>query len=547
MKKKFLLSSTKKWQSSKLFKSLFVFGFFCMLALNGFAHRVEVYTFGCVQPGNTMSIDGIIVDGNASTWYNWQYKDASGVWKCFVNGVNLINGVGFTVSGASAQNIANDAPTLMINGANSSLEDVQVRVIMADGVDPCNPGGGIVYGDDSGTEAKHLRLHVYSDVSICPPFAYVCPGNTLFNGTGYYGGFENKFYVGPVGIYNSLNFGAGIASSDLPFGVGSGFYNDNNNPHAVIFGFGSFAPHTGNFQLVVQGSGTLSDRAWYKPAVSVVAGQTYQFAAYAARVDESDPIVNLKVNGVTIQTADLSVRAVGQWIRISGQYSATAADAISGIVISITDSRAGGFNNYSLDDICFQPCNVCITLPLHNLDLSASLSGNTVALKWTAENELNTHQFVIERSSDGRSFIQVGMTAASGQTNTLTEYKSSDDIQSAVSANLFYYRVKAIDIDGRFTYSNVVTVRLTKTAGILVWPNPFDNKISITYNSAANTKVEVSILNSAGKVIRNGNYSVSRGSNQISVDNLGELSSGFYMLRVTDLNSNESFVHKLTK
>lgn len=547
MKKRYLTVPGVNFLLNKPFKTLIVFALALLISLNCLAHRVETYSYGCVTPGQSMQIDAIVVQAPFDTWYQWQYRDNSGIWKCFVNGVNVINGVNFTVSGATSQNVENDAPLLTISNATTSLEDVLVRVLMREGADPCGAPPGTTYGgDDLGPdETKYLRLHVFGNSSVCPPNAYLCDGNILFNVQGHYGGFENKTYDVGTDSYTSNNFGPGIASSDYTFGPhGAGHYQDVNNPFSVYIDFGkNIAPHTGNFQLVVQGTADIASRAWYK-TVSLLAGATYSFDVFAARVDDSDPIVTLKVNGTTIQSGDLSVQPIGNWVRIAGQYrAATTGD----YVISIGDSRPGGLNAYTLDDICFRQCFNCSTLPLHNLELSAHLQGDIVGLKWTAENEMNTHQFVIERSTDGVSYSDVGSKPASGQTNTLTEYTSSDDIHSLSTENIIYYRIRAIDGDGRFAYSNVATVRLSKKAGVYIWPSPFRDNISITYNAASNTSIDISIINSAGRIVKQNIISVSRGLNQVSVTNLGSLSTGIYFIRITDRSSSETYLQKLTK
>lgn len=546
MKKDFLPLQGTRVFSSNIIRTLALSVVALVASISSYAHRVETFIFGCVSPGQTLTVDAVIVAAPADTWYQWQYMDNTGVWKCFVNGTNTINGVSFTVSGATAQNVANDAPLLSISNANSLLENVVVRVLMRAAGDPCSGPAGTVYGGDdiAPDESKNLRLHVFGNASICPPNSYLCDGNMVFNADGYYGGFENKTYSTVTNTYTSTNFGAGIASSDLTFGGTPGHYQDINNPYSITPGFPKLAPHTGNFQLVVMGNNNSTDRAWYK-SIAVASGNVYQFAVFAARLETAAPIITLKVDGTTIQTSDLSLQPIGAWTRIVGQFTATAT---GNVTISVGDSRAGGGNNFSLDDICFRQCLNCASLPLHNLTLMASLQSSTVGLRWTAENEMNTSTFVIERSTDNNSYVEVGAKPASGQTNTITEYKSTDDITALQqTASVVYYRLRAIDVDGRFTYSNVVTVRLNKKAGVQVWPSPFKSNINISYNAAVNTTVEVSVISSSGKIVKQANYNVSRGINQLSVSELSSLSPGVYFVRITDKNTEETFMQKMIK
>ena len=524
------------------------------LSFSSFAHKVETFIFNCTGPGQPMQIDAIITATASNTWYQWEYRDNSGVWTCFVNGTNTINGSSFTVSGATSANVLNDAPLLTISSATAALNNVLVRVTMRDGAAPCGAPAGTVYGGDDllGYLTRFLRLNVFSNATVCPPNSFLCEGNILFNAEGYYGSFENKFYDAGTDSYINHNFVSGpttIASSDLTEGAAdgsgtAGTYTHINNPiNQSQFFTLNIAPHYGNFQMVVNGPASTTARTWYK-SVPVTAGTSYAFTLFAARVDGTDPLITLQVNGSTVQSYDMSLQPVGKWWRIAGQYTASST---GNITISVLDTRAGGLNNYSIDDICFRSCTNCATLPLHRLELTTTLNGNTVGLKWLAENEMNTSQFIVERSTNGVAYEQVGMKPAGGLTNILTEYRSTDDIQSLSSASIIYYRIRAVDNDGKYAYSNIVTVRLSKKAGIQIWPSPFNDYLSISYNAAGSTQVSVDIVNSVGKSVSLNSYQVNRGLNQLSVSGLEKLSAGIYYIRITDNNTNETYIQKLIK
>jgi hypothetical protein len=553
MKKKFLPTQAFSGLRKKAHKAFLVVAFCLAFVFNSFAHRVEPFIFSCpTVPGSALTVDAIVNFNSADTYYNWQYKDNSGVWKCFVNGTNVINGVNFTVSGASDINSANDAPLLTINGASPVLEEVLVRLLLREGASPCGAPAGTTYGgDDLEPElAKNLRLHYFSNAALCPPNTYGCVGNTLFNADGYYGGFENRTFDVPSNSYTSTNFGAGAGASDYTPGNGVGQYQDVNSPLFVNAGFApGIAPHTGNYQMVVSGSASITARAWYKTGVAVTPAASYFFSVFVARVDGTDPIINLEITAgattTSVATYDMSVQPVGAWWRVQGQYTAPAG--VTSVTISIRDSRTGGLNNYSLDDICFRTCPTCIPLPLHSLELKSSLQGNTVGLKWTTVDEVNTDKFIVQRSIDGINYTDIATKAATGQGRTSTDYVLSDNILSLMQSNLIYYRIKALDIDGKFTYSNVAPVKLNKNGGIQIWPNPFVNDIRISYTAAANTSLDVRIIDNAGRIVSQNKYSVSRGLNQLSVSGVETLSPGVYIIKITDRNTNESFVQKLTK
>ena len=187
------------------------------------------------------------------------------------------------------------------------------------------------------------------------------------------------------------------------------------------------------------------------------------------------------------------------------------------------------------------------TLPLHTLDLTAVLKETKVSLRWVAENEMNTNKFVIQRSFDGVNYTDIGTKVVAGQMNTPTAYDFITDIQNLSMHSILYYRIKAEDNIQRFAYSNIAPVRLGKITGIRVWPNPFLSDISISYNGISNGKADVSITDNSGKVVWKNVFDVSRGINQLTITDAGQLPTGIYFISITDKNTNQRFVQKLTK
>lgn len=526
-------------------KILLAWAVFPFSVHTSYSQKAEPFIYNCVLPGQDMTIDAVITNADASTFYRWQYKSGPDNWVCFINSLNTINGSHFLVAGATGTG-ANNAPTLTIYQANAALENVLVRVIMSLGADPCgNPVPGQVYGgdDEAPQETKYLRLHVFPSANSCPPNAYVCAGNQLVDGDKFYGGFEHSVFDPSSDTYTRNNFG-GNASSDFVFGTGKGRYQDINNPFAMNPGFArNIAPHTGDGQLVVEGSPNLADRAWYK-TIPVVSGHQYSFAVWVARVDDSDPIIELRANSSILIAQDISMHPAGSWNLVQGTYNAPTTGLVT---FNIRDGRAGGNNNFSLDDICLRGCTNCATLELHQLYLSAFLKKNEVRLSWIAENEMGTTNFVIERSFDGFNFERMGSKPPSGPVNTPTAYHYSDDIQNAGIHNTIYYRIKALDSDGRHAFSNVVIIRVGKSTGIQAWPVPFNDQVNLTITATANSKINICLVNTLGLTIREMDYSISRGLNQLSIGGLEALGSGVYFLRITDKNKREVNVLKISR
>ncbi len=317
-----------------------------------FAHTVDYFsTCGYACSGSSVTIDVHISNVNSSSKYNWQYRDNSNVWKCFVNGANTINGVSFTVSGATGTGVKTNLP-LTIQNAKMQLDDVEVRLLIADGGTPCSTNASYtIYGQD-----KMLRLHVLSGsdcgtiVSNCGSGG--CSGNMLNDGNGYYGGFENGT-VSPAASDYSLSTTT----------TSCGQYKIVNNVQQAQSGLPLFAPHSGNYMLYADGSSVSSGRVWYKTA-NVTAGNIYQFSAWVANANSTSnqrASISLKVNGTTLTGATLTVSSVaGDWLYVTGSY---IANTTATVTLQIYDNNTSCIDNdFVLDDICFKTLGSAVDL-----------------------------------------------------------------------------------------------------------------------------------------------------------------------------------------
>jgi hypothetical protein len=136
--------------------------------------------------------------------------------------------------------------------------------------------------------------------------------------------------------------------------------------------------------------------------------------------------------------------------------------------IAPTFAETHGVNGYMLQgDISsfssFYFASTNVTLPLDLISFSGHLQNdNSVLLNWKTENEINTSHFVVERSTDAIRFNGIGNINANGRNNPggSFNYALSDNDAVNQSTHRLYYRLKMVDIDGRFTYSNIVAVSL---------------------------------------------------------------------------------------
>jgi trimeric autotransporter adhesin len=176
-------------------------------------------------------------------------------------------------------------------------------------------------------------------------------------------------------------------------------------------------------------------------------------------------------------------------------------------------------------------------LPVELLDFKGSLVNNNGFLQWKTENETNTSVFVVERSIDAVTYQSVGTLLAANAAG-IHQYKLADPNITSLGVTVVYYRLKQIDLDGKFRYSNIVTLAVeNKYLTVRLLSNPVNSQINLTISSYQPQKLQWRFTDKVGRLIKAGTYSVAQGSNFISED-IGFVSSGVYYMHLfngTDL------------
>jgi protocatechuate 3,4-dioxygenase beta subunit len=185
------------------------------------------------------------------------------------------------------------------------------------------------------------------------------------------------------------------------------------------------------------------------------------------------------------------------------------------------------------------------------LDLKAFATkdeNNWVNVSWKTDYESNTSHFEIERSLDAISFEKVATKAASGTTIGTRNYAIKDDISAVQRKEIIYYRIKMIDLDGKSMYSNVVNVKTIETdAEIMVYPSPFTSNVNVIYQTDNATTLSIRVTDLNGNVVSSKFTEVTAGKNIITFENLSSLSTGIYMIMVSDTENGVNNFFKVTK
>jgi hypothetical protein len=267
----------------------------------------------------------------------------------------------------------------------------------------------------------------------------------------------------------------------------------------------------------------------------------YGLNTYTLENPTSITVSNI-VSGSTI----LGKRFDGATTEFSGiDVTATQAMATTSYVNTNTFTiRAGGsaVGPFSIDNngrqysLWFKSFTysapVVSTLPVTLTSFTAQLNNSTkVGLNWSTTSEVNASHFTVERSVDAVNFNDIAMVLTQeGNSAALRNYSYPDNI-SSVNADIIYYRLKMVDMDGSFSYSSVEVIRVEKEANnkVITYPNPATSELRVTIpDSWQNKAVIYSIYNMNGSLVK---AKINSNAGQTETLNVSDLSTGTYVVK----------------
>jgi len=346
-------------------------------------------------------------------------------------------------------------------------------------------------------------------------------GNFNLNmGTGTISNASASSYVvtNGTGTLNMSNVGATPVT--FPVGTATG-YNPATLQNLAI---------TDNFQVSVSDSIRV---------VAAASGYTNNAVNKTWKITENNPgTAALILNLLWIAADELPSFArsnsyvaytnnIGKWIpaaQTAASGSSPYVQTVNGVVLN---------SNYSSFGVASSG-----TLPISLMSFTGIKKASSVELNWKTASEINAKEFQIERMENGGNFIQIGSVKAAGNTNKLTAYSFIDF--TANKQSIRYYRLRMVDFDGKYKYSNTIKIADENAANeVVVYPNPTNDKISIANANLNFAAVSYKVMNLTGDVVK-------VGTSNINEINVSDLAAGMYMLSVID-EANEAVTVKFIK
>ncbi len=219
---------------------------------------------------------------------------------------------------------------------------------------------------------------------------------------------------------------------------------------------------------------------------------------------------------------------------VPGTVEMTIVDGFGGAVFSQVVEE--GTTQVVVDNANLSALNLNIAytapIPVELTGFAANVAGESINLEWSTATETNNKGFEVERSEDGENFSKIAFVDGMGTTTEAQSYIFTD--RNAVGGT-YYYRLRQVDFDGTYAYSDVVEVEFVPSEYSLQqnYPNPFNPSTTIKFALPVEAKVTVTLYNALGQRVNeivSNNFTA--GVQTVNF-NASELASGMYIYQIS--------------
>jgi hypothetical protein len=181
----------------------------------------------------------------------------------------------------------------------------------------------------------------------------------------------------------------------------------------------------------------------------------------------------------------------------------------------------------------------CVLLPVSKIVLTGRKNGKAADLRFDVEGERNIKEYVVERiDNQGSGYRMIGVLQAKTPAGSNT-YSFSDG-QPESGNN--YYRIKAVDIDGKYVYSNIVALNWVST-NVRIYPVPARDVVNLVFSNSKSTDLRIQLFTMNGQMLQDKTLQrVQQASVPIYRKNMA---AGMYLIRITDLKAGTSQTEKI--
>jgi hypothetical protein len=400
-------------------------------------------------------------------------------------------------------------------------------------VETLPPGTSITFGTNATQDLKNYNVFVIDEPNTVFTTAekkalinFVANGGGLFMISDHTGSDRNNDGWDSPMIWNDLFTNNGIVSN--PFGLSVDLTNISQTSTNVL---------TGD-SIIAGPAGTVTGMQWSNGATITVNNTANPTAKNVVWTTGT-------AHGLTNGMVARAFYGKGRVVLVSDSSPADDGSGASGNTLYVgwayTGTGVNGSHAYLHLNGSIWLANIT-ALPIELTSFTSSVTGNNVNLKWNTATEVNSYIFEIEKKDAGQiaGWEKIGTIKAAGNSSAPKNYSYSDN---NILTGKFNYRLKMVDVDGSYHYSNVVNTDVGSPAKFELgnaYPNPWNPTTTIRYSVPVSSPVTIKVFDAIGREVSTLVDEVKpAGSYQITMNDKG-LSSGMYFYRMTAGNFSET-------
>jgi hypothetical protein len=263
---------------------------------------------------------------------------------------------------------------------------------------------------------------------------------------------------------------------------------------------------------------------------------------------ETSGISSIQLNNVACDNSDVGANngfQIGFFVGTCGSLTKISCATGAGGSLSATTGwlPAGTQVFVAIDGNSGSNCSYTITafnamvLPVTIKYFTAWKRQDANRITWMTTSEKSFSHFEIEKSTDGVNFIKIASVTGRGYANGEAAYSFDDNEMKAMQ----YYRLKYVDIGGKYTYSNIIRVsRDDMTNAKVIFNNRISSMLALRIIDMPTDKLAIRIIDNSGREVKTQNVKINPGENSFNL-NTGSIPSGFYYLLLSGENYKRTF------
>lgn len=205
-------------------------------------------------------------------------------------------------------------------------------------------------------------------------------------------------------------------------------------------------------------------------------------------------------------------------------------ECITIVITAVANGGAGGDGTPG----CVAP------LPVELISFSAKeIKSNVISLGWLTASEINNDYFMIQHSVDGREYTSIEKINGAG-TSELERRYSYEHVSPASGDN--YYRLKQVDFDGKYEFSNALVVNIRKDAPVTVFPSLAYNKVTLDLGEVSKGETLIEVYDVMGQKVVSQVLEANESRTELNIANLAK---GHYFIQLQ--TGNEAYTERFVK